>query len=427
MRSLEEWGTFTAEHWAAAGAMIDENPHWDVQHVADHFIGPAPIEPPQEEPVRSRAVSTKRRRPLELADFVAKRARRLSVNASKPAPKLPVVAAPQLPALAPHLPVVRPELPAEPLVSVPLEPPAVPERPPVPASPEPQPQPQLAVEVVPLVLGPLSRTYVLTPLLFWQDRHNRSQLAWDRKVAARVHKHGPFPERSVIIVCIRYSRGQDMGQEQYDLLVQRCVEAASTLICQIRSQEGQANRQFLIYPWIRSQISSTDNWFKTPFRQTSFRNGVPRTTTASCRLQELVFVLDNVRPTTEIWWLSIGIDALTTDVENLRKAQDLWPGLHFTLAVMVHARFAPSVDEFGDGDICPPRPACGGMRIRIYSFARLLTGTRPLSEKLLAIWRHINVAKLSGQRYDRYLAFGRNVMPVSPGGLPGPSLRDDRM
>lgn len=50
VRSLEQWGALTADDWAEAANMMDENPNWNVQHVIDHFVGPAPVEPPQIEP-----------------------------------------------------------------------------------------------------------------------------------------------------------------------------------------------------------------------------------------------------------------------------------------------------------------------------------------------------------------------------------------
>ena len=55
---------------------------------------------------------------------------------------------------------------------------------------------------------------------------------------ALVEVYGPFPDRTVIIVSIRYSRGTYLSKEQYDLHVERYVEAASTLIHYIRSLEG---------------------------------------------------------------------------------------------------------------------------------------------------------------------------------------------
>lgn len=278
---------------------------------------------------------------------------------------------------------------------------------------------------------PLTGIYVLTPLPLWEARHNLSLDAWTSKVTAMVKRYGPFPDRVVIIVSIRYSRGIDLTKEQYDQQVDRCVEAASTLIRHIRSLPGQENRQFLIFPWIRSNISSAYDFFMNPFVLSKFRNGIPRTMRSSCKLKELEFVLDNVQPNTPVYWLSIGIDGLTTDVENLRRVQTRWPALDFTLAVMVHKTFLPNVTKFGFEDICPPRPAASGMKIRIYSFARMLTGVDDIRDasarKLLAVWQYINDAKLNGTGYDRLLTHVRNTMPVSPGGLDNYGMRGDRM
>lgn len=289
---------------------------------------------------------------------------------------------------------------------------------------------RLAAEA-PLVPGPLAGTYVLTPIPLWEARHDLPPDLWAPMVTALVKAHGPFPVRTVIIVAIRFSRGSDLSKEQYHIQVNRCVEAASTLIRHIRSLPGQADRQFLIYPWIRSTISSADDWFKHVFHLAKYRRGIPRTTHLSCKLKELEFVLDNVQPDTKVWWLSIGIDGLTSDVENLRKAQTRWPALDFTLAVMVHKTFLPNVAKFGGEDICPPRPAAAGIRIRIYSFARLLTGAhvpvdRPV-RKLLAVWQYINDAKLNGASYDLQLAHVRNTMAVSPGGIDMRGMTGDRM
>jgi hypothetical protein len=316
----------------------------------------------------------------------------------------------------------------------------VPEQPPVPALPdgpepdlavEPEPVPEFTVEA-PTVPGSLPGTYVLSPLPLWGARHNLARDAWASKVTALVKAYGPFPDRIVIIVSIRYSQGRDLSKEQYEACVQRCMEAASTLIRHIRSLEGQENRQFLIYPWIRSCISSTSNWFATVFQPTYFPRGIPRTTTPACRYRELEFVLDNLAPGTGVWWLSIGLDALTTDVENLRKVQIRWPTPDFTLAIMVHQTFSPNTADFGSEDICPPRPAASGMRIRIYSFAKLLTGAHNLGDapvrKLLAVWQHISDGKQGRRRdYDKTLTMLRNTMPVSPGGLSAVSLPGARI
>ncbi|KAL2272868.1 hypothetical protein FJTKL_05933 [Diaporthe vaccinii] len=271
------------------------------------------------------------------------------------------------------------------------------------------------------------------PRPLWQARHYVSLDGWTSKVTALVEAYGPFPERTVIIVCIRYSRGRELGKEQYDSCVQRCVDAASTLIGHIRSQPGQADRQFLIYPWIRAAISSTDDWYKPRFHPTGYSSGIPRTTNSSCRLKELEFVLNNVQPNTEVWWLSIGIDALTTDIANLRRARSRWPAPDFTLAVMVHKNFLPNTAAFGTLDICPPRPAASGMRIRIYSFASLLPGAHdlgdsPAARTLLAVWQYMNDAKLDKTSYDRNLTLNRNIMPVSPARPDNvPALAFDRM
>lgn len=458
-RGLEQWGALTADDWAAAGTMMDENPHWDVQHVIEHFIGPR-ITPPPVEPAAAvdHPVSTSKRS-LELPGPIPKRPcklERLQAEVQELAAEvrgLAVQAHEQLLALS----VPNPELASVP--ASPVEPEtelAVTPEPELAVEPEsepelavePEPEPELAAESepaaepepaneqepaveAPLVPGPWAGTYVLMPLPLWQARYDLAPDVWPKKVTVLVKAYGPFPERIVIIVAIRYSRGTDMSTEQYDREVARCVEAASTLIRLIRSLPGQADRQFLIYPWIRCNISSTNNWFARRFNLENYPHGIPRTTSLSCRLKELEFVLDNVQPDTKVWWLSIGIDGLTTDIENLRKVQTRWPAPEFTLAVIVHGRFLPDVWQFGAEDICPSRPAAAGIRIRIYSFARLLTGAHPLvdrpARKLLAVLRYINDGKLNGANYDKFLALHRNTMPVSPAGLIERRLLGDRI
>ncbi|KAG6357915.1 hypothetical protein INS49_013798 [Diaporthe citri] len=291
---------------------MDENPHWNIQHAIEHFIGPRtsppPVEPaavveyppvpvsfgssgPRKKPVPAHLPPVLRFQPPVLEWNLAAevqqedQAREHSLGLS--------VLAPKPPALAHELPVLAPEPPA---------------------------WYEIAVEA-PLTPGHLPGTYVLLPVPLWQARHDLAPDVWPTKVTALVKAYGPFPERTVIIVSIRHSRGTDMTKEQYDRNVARCVEAASTLIRHIRSLGGQENRQFLIYHWIRTVIGSADDWFMMSFYLNMFRNGIPRTMLSSCRLKELEFVLDNLQPNTAVWWLSIGIDALTTDIENLRKVQ----------------------------------------------------------------------------------------------------------
>lgn len=537
VRSLEQWGALTADDWATAGVMMDENPHWNIQHVIEHFVGPRtspptvepaavvdhlPVPPVEPATAVDYPVSTSKRS-LRLPGPVRKRPRTAAVvqaeiqelegqvrvlaaqvqeqllELSLPAPELAVEPEPKPAVLVPALPVFNPKqsLTAA-LVQAEIQALAghvrgqlaqVRERvlalrvptPELAVEPEPEPELPVSIQVVesrpqvpppelqvflpvppaltflppvlewnlatealqrdqalerlaaeaPLVPGPLAGTYVLTPIPLWEARHDLPPDLWAPMVTALVKAHGPFPVRTVIIVAIRFSRGSDLSKEQYHTQVNRCVEAASTLIRHIRSLPGQADRQFLIYPWIRTNISSANDWFKYVFNLAKYRRGIPRTTHLSCKLKELEFVLDNVQPDTKVWWLSIGIDGLTTDIENLRRVQTRWPALDFTLAVMVHKTFLPNVAKFGGEDICPPRPAAAGIRIRIYSFARLLTGAhvpvdRP-ARKLLAVFRHINDGKLSGASYDLQLAHVRNTMPVSPGGIDSWGRTGDRM
>lgn len=114
-------------------------------------------------------------------------------------------------------------------------------------------------------------------------------------------------------------------------------------------------------------------------------------------LQELFARLPN---NTDVVILSIGVDGLTTNTDNLRKLSEWCPWLNICLAIMVDRDFSrvhngrkADLDDPNGIDLFPPRPH--GMRLRIFQLDDLVTGqTREVTE-LFALWNTIQWGKVS--------------------------------
>lgn len=226
---------------------------------------------------------------------------------------------------------------------------------------------------------------------------------------------GPWP--FAVVPCTRFSSlGRDFTREAWLDEVQRTIDASQTFL-RLKGVTDPA----LIYPWVRVQSSTKLFSFAPDDIPIGVFHGWTYATNPSLRLRELQHFLRALSPGMDVWFVSIGVDGLTTAVQNLYLLRYWYPFLRFHLAILEKPLFPlfrnGRVDNQNGLDLCPARPEVQGIRVRIFSFDNLLDPeVAGLDLELRLLWETITDAK--NHVIDESYSFtkGRNRFPVRSGG-----------
>lgn len=206
-----------------------------------------------------------------------------------------------------------------------------------------------------------------------------------------------------------------MSRELWLDEVQRAVDASQTFL-RFKAVTDPA----LVFPFLRVE-SSTKRFRFGPYEVGgSWIREWQWILNSNLRLRELQHFLRALSPGMDVWFVSIGIDGLTTEVQNLYLLCQWYPFLRFHLAILEKPGFPLFRNGLKDQnglDLCPPRPEVQGMRIRIFSFDNLLDPQASgLNLELRMLWQVITDAKINHQKSLYGFTHGRNGFSVRSGG-----------